>query len=85
MVHDVRPVVADNTSTGVGVARGNVTRCAHDVTSQRAAAATANSRDELNTPNAFSTFRNSRDSAAKPPGKNAFLSIWFVCYKVFHT
>ena len=46
-MHDVRSVVAEKTSNGVDVATGNVTSRRHDVAYQRAGAAAANNRDEL--------------------------------------
>lgn len=73
LINDVRAVVAEDTNNGVGVAKGNVSRRSHEVTSRRAAAA-AGTRDELNASNSFCTSRSPRDAAANPPGNPA----WFI-------
>jgi len=73
LIHDVRAAVAENANNGVGVARGNVTRCGHDVTSHRAAAATANTRDELNASISSSgTSRNPRDAVSNAHGNQSY-------------
>ena len=72
LIHDVPAAVAENTNNG---ARGNVTSCGRDVTSQRAAAAaTANSREELNTSTSSCTSRSSVDADAKSPGNHTLFT-----------
>ena len=80
-MHDVRTVVAENTSNGVGVARGNETRCGYDVMPQRLVAATANSRDELNSSTSSCGSRNLRDTVSKTAGNVAFEAIYFIIQK----